>query len=274
MNYNDNFGFFYKAKQTVYKWWCVIYKPTYKLFHHGYWPAEKEPYYQMNMAIAAQEEASRLAQAATAATTDAEDLASQILSSKQGNVDAMVASTTPIESESSNPPIQEEAEPEVDLSQVDPDALARANEIMARLASEAAADEAKKQAEIDAAKAKARADEEAAKAKAAEDEAKKQAEQDAAKARAEEIIARLASEAAEDEAKKQAELDAAKAKAAEDARLAAILQSTKVDISAFIEEGKAQSNEDARLASILNSTKVDISAFIEEGKAQRNDTNS
>lgn len=151
MSYKDDYGFFYKAKQTVYKWWCVVYKPTYKLFHHGYWPAEKEPYYEMNMAKAAEDEATRLAQTARA---DAEDLANQILSSKQGNIDAMVANTTPVEPEATNDTTAK-AEPEIDLSQVDPDALARANEIMARLASEAAADEAKKQAEIDAAKAKA-----------------------------------------------------------------------------------------------------------------------
>lgn len=239
MSYKDNYGFFYNVRQTVYKWWCVVYKPAYKLFHHGYWPAEKEPYYAFNQAKQAELDAQRLAQAATgqeqvameaAATdnigsttgTDAHDLASKIMSSKQGNVDALVANTAVagpsapatsvanISASSSDT----EAESERDLSKVDPDALARANEIMARLASEAAADEAKKQAEI----------------------------------------------------------DAAKAKAAEDARLASILQSTKIDISAYIEEGKAQSSKDAaQLESILQSTKVDISAFIEEGKAQRQD---
>lgn len=171
----------------------------------------------MNAAKA--DEATKLA---NHATTDAEDLANQILSSKQGNVDAMVANTTPIQAEASDSTVPEATEPEVDLSQVDPDALARANEIMARLASEAAADEAKKQAEIDAAKAKARADEEAA------------------KQRADEIMARLASEAADDEAKKQAEIAAARAKADEDAKVASIMKAAKVDISAFIEEGKAQ----------------------------------
>lgn len=218
MSYKDNYGFFYKARQTVYKWWCVVYKPAYKLFHQGYWPAEKEPYYELNQAKQAELDAEKLAQ-----TASAQDLADQILSSKQGNIDALVANT-PVASSSvsatshatiSAPSSDTETEPEVDLSNVDPDALARANEIMARLASEAAADEAKKQAEI----------------------------------------------------------EAAKAKAAEDAKLASILQSTKVDISAFIEEGKAQSNKEAaQLESILQSTKVDISAFIEEGKAQRQDS--
>lgn len=234
MNYKDTYGFFYKAKQTVYKWWCIVYKPTYKLFHQGYWPAEKEPYYEMNQAIAAREEATKLA---PSATSNAEDLANQIMSSKQGNVDALVANTpaSTIASEDDATVTMENTanDSEIDLSTVDSDALARANEIMARLASEAAADEAKKQAEIDAAKAKARADEEAAKEKA-------KADQDAAKIRADEIMARLASEAAADEAKKQAEIAAAKAKADEAAKVASIMKAAKVDISAFIEEGKAQ----------------------------------
>ncbi len=219
MSYKDNYGFVYKAKQTVYKWWCVVYKPAYKLFHQGYWPKEKEPYYAMNQAKEKEEQAAKLAQAAN---VDAEDLANSILSSKQGSIDDMVANTSPISQEA---PAENTSEPELDLSQVDPDALARANEIMARLASEAAADEAKKQAEIDAAKAKALEDERAA------------------KARADEIMARLASEAAADEAKKQAEIDAAKAKADEDAKVASIMKAAKVDISVFIEEGKAHRND-------------------------------
>ena len=223
MSYKDSYGFFYNVRQTVYKWWCVVYKPTYKLFHHGYWPAEKEPYYAANQAKQAAEEANKLAEVAFSkqeqpelditSGTDAHELAAKIMSSKQGNIDTLVANTPATQLDTSSD--SSSSQPEIDLSSVDPDALARANEIMARLASEAAADEAKKQAEI----------------------------------------------------------DAAKAKAAEDARLASILQSTKVDISAFIEEGKAQSHKDAKqLESILQSTKVDISAYIEEGKAQRQDS--
>ena len=37
----DNFLF--RAKRTVYKWWCIVYKPVYKLIHNGEWPEEKEP---------------------------------------------------------------------------------------------------------------------------------------------------------------------------------------------------------------------------------------
>lgn len=233
MDYKDHFGFLYKARQTVYKWWCVVYKPTYKLFHHGYWPAEKEPYYQMNQAKAISEEPAVTSDNTTPDTiSNAEDLANQILKSKQGNVDDMVANTSPIKAQEET---DSSSEQEVDLSTVDPDALSRANEIMARLAAEAASDEAKKQAEIDAAKAKARADEEEAKAKA-------KAEEAAAKARADEVMARLAAEAAADDAKKQEEIEVAKAKADEDARVASIMKAAKVDISAFIEEGKAQRN--------------------------------
>lgn len=191
MSYNNNQGLFYNVRQTVYKWWCVVYKPAYKLFHHGYWPAEKEPYYQPpTQQPVTQTEAQIKEQSietsdtkiSQAPTTDAQALANSILSSKQGNIDAMVANTTPVKPNTQEDKAEKAEEPEIDLSSVDPDALARANEIMARLASEAAADEAKKQAEI----------------------------------------------------------EAAKAKADEDARLASILKSTKVDISAFIEEGKAQ----------------------------------
>lgn len=163
MSHNNDYGFFYNIRQTVYKWWCVVYKPAYKLFHHGYWPAEKEPYYQAD--LAKQEDTSTVSQptestdATNTSSLNAQDLANQILSSKQGNVDAMVANTTPLKQETSGADKTTSEEPEIDLSKVDADALARANEIMARLASEAAEDEAKKQAEIDAAKAKAREDE-------------------------------------------------------------------------------------------------------------------
>lgn len=163
MSHNNDYGFFYKIRQTVYKWWCVVYKPAYKLFHHGYWPAEKEPYYQAD--LAKQEDTSTVSQptestdATNTSSLNAQDLANQILSSKQGNVDAMVANTTPLKQETSGADKTTSEEPEIDLSKVDADALARANEIMARLAAEAAADEAKKQAEIEAAKAKAREDE-------------------------------------------------------------------------------------------------------------------
>lgn len=35
-------NFFTRAKRTVYKWWCLVYKPVYVLIHHN-WPEEKDP---------------------------------------------------------------------------------------------------------------------------------------------------------------------------------------------------------------------------------------
>lgn len=35
--------FFTRAKRTVYKWWCLVYKPVYVLIYHN-WPEEKDPY--------------------------------------------------------------------------------------------------------------------------------------------------------------------------------------------------------------------------------------
>ncbi len=299
-------SFLYKAKQTVYKWWCVVYKPTYKLFHNGYWPAEKEPYYQPPITDVTSSEITTDAAPISQATTDtspstdtqassntpkapdstsdnnnlshpdnsrlAKEMAQKIMATKQGNIDNIVSNTDILEQPAT-------AEPELDLSTVDSSALDKANEIMARLAREAAEDEAKKQAEIDAAKSKAAEDAK----KAAEDarlasilqstkvdisayieEGKAQSTtpkpsepeldlstvDQSALDKANEIMARLAREAAEDEAKKQAEIDAAKSKAAEDAKKA---------------------SDEARLASILQSTKVDISSYIQEGMANRND---
>lgn len=118
MNDYYNNSFFTRVKQIVYKWWCVVYKPVYKLTHHGYWPASKEPVY------------------------------TQISQPD-------IPQSTPQNISSEAPEI---SEPEIDLSTVSEDALARANEIMERLAREAAEDEAKKQSAIAAAKKKAEDD--------------------------------------------------------------------------------------------------------------------
>lgn len=133
MNDYYNNSFFARMKQTVYKWWCVIYKPVYKLTHHGYWPASKEPVYT---------------QATTAQTPPPQDM-TQISQPD-------IPQSTPQDISSEVSEISEQiSEPEIDLSTVSEDALARANEIMERLAREAAEDEAKKQSAIDAAKKKA-----------------------------------------------------------------------------------------------------------------------
>lgn len=126
----DNFLF--RAKRTVYKWWCIVYKPVYKLIHNGDWPEEKEP----DVKYAAPN------QSPQPAALDAQALADAVLDTNrqsQHNIDDLVSSLDPDEIPAG----------------VDDDVLARANEIMARLNREAAEDEEKKQREIEAAKEKA-----------------------------------------------------------------------------------------------------------------------
>lgn len=129
--YKDNYGFFYKIKQTVYKWWCVVYKPVYKLTHNGNWPKEKDPYY--NTETKQNNEQQKLF---------AEQMANRISNSRQSNIDDIVINTEDTTNPNNSNTNQD----------VDSDTLARANEIMERLMREAAEDEAKKQAQIDEAK--------------------------------------------------------------------------------------------------------------------------
>lgn len=223
-------NFLYKAKQTVYKWWCVIYKPVYKLTHHGYWPAEKEPYYvppdskQQQLANQMAEQISN-----TEITVDIGDSLEKGTPSTTTSTEATTASTD-------KSTTAKEAPSQKTSTQVAPPAddnsAARAKEIMERLAREAAEDEAKKQAEIEAARQKAaeqdrlnsilkstqrdisqyisegmahRADNQ----EPTPEEPTTNASDEALK-RAQEIMDRLNREAAEDEAKKQAEIEAAK----------------------------------------------------------------
>ena len=182
--------------------------------HHGYWPAEKEPYYVPPEEKNKQQLASQMADEALA-----------------GNLQDIVTDISPeeeIQPTATDIPVEE---PQINA---DDDSIARANEIMARLAREAAADEAKKQAEIDAARKKA--DEDARLASIlkstkvdisgfineglasrsethTEDtssDTSSDTPSDEALRRAQEIMDRLNREAAEDEAKKQAEIEAAK----------------------------------------------------------------
>lgn len=143
-NYSQKF----KLRQTVYKWWCVIYKPVYKLFHHGEWPKEKEPYYvcgQDNF-DKRQEEQQKLA----------EEITRTLANRGQNEVDVIIQSAEITETKPSNSTVNnQDANEEIDTSNIDNDVLARANEIMERLAREAADDEAKKQKEIDEARRKA-----------------------------------------------------------------------------------------------------------------------
>lgn len=198
-----NDSFLYRAKQTVYKWWCVIYKPVYKLTHHGYWPAEKEPYYVPPK------------ESATPAINP--DVQPEDISLSFEDTTDNKAPDSPVSTNDASP------------SQTSDDAAKRAQEILDRLNKEAAADEAKKQAEIDAARRKAEEDaklasilkstqrdisqyinEGMASRDSVADEAPAPEASDDVLKRAQEIMDRLNKEAAEDEAKKQAEIDAAK----------------------------------------------------------------
>lgn len=147
----DNFLF--RAKRTVYKWWCIVYKPVYKLIHNGEWPEEKEP----DVKYAAPKQASQ------PAALDAQALANAVLDTNrqsQHNIDDLVSEVAHMSAEPTafTPDTGSTAStlnPEEIPAGVDDDVLARANEIMARLNREAAEDEEKKQREIEAAKEKA-----------------------------------------------------------------------------------------------------------------------
>lgn len=164
---SDNF--FISTKRTLYKWWCVVYKPAYQLFHHGYWPEEKNPYMRYpspNVPNTPVNDSSmQLAQV----------MAAQILETNKQNqhsVDDIIRSVevyqpvtekptpqvaTPLQdtTTTNSSPVSEAADvsnSEIPAN-VDDDVLARANAIMERLNKEAADDAAKKQKEIDKAKA-------------------------------------------------------------------------------------------------------------------------
>ncbi|MDE6024914.1 MAG: hypothetical protein K2G45_05610 [Lachnospiraceae bacterium] len=146
--------FFTRLKQTVYKWWCVVYRPVYKLTHHGYWPEEKEPGYvppenkepdhvppNTNETVSPNPQTSE----------DTSDIISRVLNEKQNNLNKTIASahmeqTDESTSDSSQP--DSVWDDSVDTSHMSSESVDLAKEIMERLAREAAEDEAKKQAEI------------------------------------------------------------------------------------------------------------------------------
>lgn len=139
---NDNL--LYRLKRTVYKWWCIVYKPAFQLFHHGFWPQEKEPYakYPETKASVSDSEA---------ADTATSELAHTIIDSNrqsQHNIDDLIhaAQTQPEDTVGDAYEIPEN---------IDADVLSRANEILARLNREAAEDEAKKQKQIEEARKQA-----------------------------------------------------------------------------------------------------------------------
>ena len=141
----DNFLF--RAKRTVYKWWCIVYKPVYK----------------PDVKYAAPTKPSQ------PETLDAQALADAVLDTNrqsQHNIDDLVSEAAHMSSEPTASAPAVNAEPDISSTNsaldpeeipagVDDDVLARANEIIARLNREAAEDEEKKQREIEAAKEKA-----------------------------------------------------------------------------------------------------------------------
>lgn len=168
MNNNYN-NFFYNTKRTVYKWWCVIYKPAYQLFHHGYWPNEKNPYMKYP------EQPNRETSSSAGISDTKEELSHQMaqqianeISHEHNNshfdeLKAAVSSkeeTKPDAPQADNITNETNADTSqtdegINTSNIDEDVYKRANEIMERLAREAAEDEAKKQAEIEKAKQQA-----------------------------------------------------------------------------------------------------------------------
>lgn len=150
--------FFERIKRTVYKWWCVVYRPVYKLTHHGYWPEEKEPGYvppknkeQNNVP----DENKSVSQQQTS-DSSADSIISRVLNEQQNNVNETIAAQmnnqtvpTPTEEMGKVDPVWDDS---VDTSGMSSESVDLAKEIMERLAREAAEDEAKKQAEINKAR--------------------------------------------------------------------------------------------------------------------------
>lgn len=136
----DNFVF--RIKRTVYKWWCVVYKPVYRLIHNGDWPASKEPSVRYPDTQPSTQETGLDAQALADAVLDTNR-------QSQHSIDDMILEA------SRHPSDASALDPDEIPADVDDDVLARANEIMARLNREAAEDEEKKQREIEAAKKQA-----------------------------------------------------------------------------------------------------------------------
>lgn len=154
----DNFLF--RAKRTVYKWWCIVYKPVYKLIHNGEWSEEKEPDVKYAVPKSPSQPASLDAQALADAVLDTNRQSQHNIDdlvSEAAHMSAAAAVTKPTAAapEPALSNTESVLNPEEIPADVDDDVLARANEIMARLNREAAEDEEKKQREIQAAKEKA-----------------------------------------------------------------------------------------------------------------------
>ena len=100
----DNFLF--RAKRTVYKWWCIVYKPVYKLIHSGEWPEEKEP----DVKYAAPTKPSQ------SETLDAQALADAVLDTNrqsQHNIDDLVSEAAHMSAEPTASAPAVNAEPDI-----------------------------------------------------------------------------------------------------------------------------------------------------------------
>ncbi len=155
----DNFIF--RIKRTVYKWWCVVYKPVYRLIHDGNWPASKEPSVRYPDTQPSTQETGLDAQALADAVLDtnrqSQHSVDDMIFEASKHTSDVAQAITPVQTSHTEASVQETSALDSDAipADVDDDVLARANEIMARLNREAAEDEEKKQREIDAAKKQA-----------------------------------------------------------------------------------------------------------------------
>ena len=124
-------NFIMRAKRTVYKWWCLVYKPVYVLIYHN-WPEEKDPY------VRYPESKPDKPDADTAVTVDTQPVSATLDPDAQHTpTDSLASQTAPVFPAADT---SAHAEDEIPAG-VDDDVLARANEIMARLNREAAEDE-------------------------------------------------------------------------------------------------------------------------------------
>lgn len=140
-------NFIMRAKRTVYKWWCLVYKPVYVLIYHN-WPEEKDPYVRYPESKPDKPDADTAVNVDTQPVSAAPDPAPD---AQYTPTDTPASQTAPV-----FPAAETSAHAEDEIpAGVDDDVLARANEIMARLNREAAEDEAKKNREIEAAREKA-----------------------------------------------------------------------------------------------------------------------
>lgn len=197
-------SFIYKVKQTVYKWWCVVYKPVYKLTHNGYFPPEKEP---DNKYPSEPDNAnSEVDQQKLLAEQMAKEMADKIMS-EHNNVSEFIPDiNTDSNEEQGSSTSTDNATSNIDNVAANEN-TSDEDDIMNKLSSIMDANKVDIAPFIE--EGKANLMEQQAKEQQIKDEQVSEASDDAL-LRAQEIMDRLNREAAEDEAKKQAEIDEAK----------------------------------------------------------------